>query len=266
MFQTYRKRFARTVRRRTIWLGLLSSVIAVASLVEPGQAALVVGSDAASILFGRDEDNVNNPAIQPAGVTANQSLNNTDVLVGRSGNDVIVGLLGSDVISSGGRNDILIGGPEQGTTPNSDVLFGDDGDDINVWAPGDGSDLFVGGTGRDAIVFGVIDKDASNRPISGGSAPGFAHIPSVNVTGQGGFCTIERADGSTGYEFLIRFFSRASGALLVTVRVNETEQLFCTSQTGGQITYADLTQPTPQLSVISLGDALALNNTVGRMI
>jgi hypothetical protein len=115
-------------------------------------------------------------------------------------------------------------------------------------------------------VFGVIDKDASNRPISGGSAPGFAHIPSVNVTGQGGFCTIERADGSTGYEFLIRFFSRASGALLVTVRVNETEQLFCTSQTGGQITYADLTQPTPQLSVISLGDALALNNTVGRMI
>jgi Ca2+-binding RTX toxin-like protein len=114
MFQTYRKRFARTVRRRTIWLGLLSSVIAVASLVEPGQAALVVGSDAASILFGRDEDNVNNPAIQPAGVTANQSLNNTDVLVGRSGNDVIVGLLGSDVISSGGGNDILMAARNKG--------------------------------------------------------------------------------------------------------------------------------------------------------
>jgi hypothetical protein len=162
---------------------------------------------------------------------------------------------------------ILIGGPELGTTPNSDVMFGDDGDDINIWAPGDGSDAFIGGAGRDAIIFGVIDKDASNRPISGGSAPGFAHIPSVNVTGQGGFCAIERvASVSTGYEFLIRFFSRATGALLVTVRLTEVEQLFCTSQAGGQITYADLTQAVPQQVVISVGEALTLNNTVGRMI
>jgi hypothetical protein len=44
------------------------------------------------------------------------------------------------------------------------------------------------------------------------------------------------------------------------------EQMFCTSQAGGQITYADLTQATPQLAIISIADALALNNTVGRMI
>jgi RTX calcium-binding nonapeptide repeat (4 copies) len=266
MFENYRTGVSWTARRRAVSLAIISCAIAAASLVEPSHAALVVGSTAASILFGRDEDNVSNPAIQPAGVAANQSLNNADVLVGRSGNDVLIGLLGSDVLSSGGGNDILIGGPEQGTTPNSDIQFGDDGDDIAIWAPGDGSDLFVGGTGRDAMVFGVIDKDGNNRPISGGSAPGFENIPSVNVSGQGGFCTIERADGTTGYEFLIRFFSRATGALLVTVRLNEVEQLFCTSQAGGQITYADLTQTAPQQVVISLGDALALNNTVGRMI
>jgi hypothetical protein len=267
MFQRFQKSFSPSTRRRAALWGVLTSVLIVASLVERSQAALVVGGSAASILFGRDEDNINNPAIQPAGVAANQSLNNTDVIVGRAGNDVIVGLLGSDVLSSGAGNDILIGGPEQGVAPNSDVIFGDEGDDINIWAPGDGSDVFVGGTGRDAMVFGVIDKDANNRPTSNGSAPGFAHIPGVNVTGQGGFCTIERvADASTGYEFLARFFSRATGALLVTVRLTEVEQMFCTSQAGGQITYADLTQAVPTLSVISLGDALALNNTVGRMI
>lgn len=234
--------------------------------VRPSDAALVIGDFAPSILFGRDDDNLNNPQIQPAGVAANQSLNNTDVLVGRAGNDVLVGLLGSDVISAGAGNDIIIGGPEQGTTPNSDIMFGDDGDDINIWAPGDGSDMFVGGNGRDALVFGVIDKDASNRPTSGGPAPGFAHIPTANVTGQGGFCSIERADPSLNYEFLIKFFARATGNLLVTVRVNEVEQVFCTSQAGGQITYADLTQPTPQFVIISLSDALQINNTVGRII
>lgn len=259
-------------RKTVVVSGLMVFVIAVVVGILGGfgdvsQAALIVGDNVPSILFGRDDDNLNNPRIQPAGTTANQSLNNTDVLVGRSGNDVIVGLLGSDVISAGLGNDILIGGPEQGTTPNSDIIFGDEGDDINIWAPGDGSDLFVGGIGRDALVFGVIDKNANNIPISRGSAPGFAHIPSVNVTGQGGFCTIEGAgDPSLGYDFLVRFFVRASGALAVTVRVREVEQLFCTSQAGGQITYADLTQASPQLAVITLADALQINNTVGLII
>jgi len=260
-----------TVARRPMTalmiLVAVSLVGLVGMLVQPSQAALVVGDSAPSIVFGRDNDNVNNPTIQPAGVVANQSLNNTDVLVGRAGNDVIVGLPGSDVLSAGFGNDILIGGPEQGTTPNSDIIFGDEGDDINIWAPGDGSDLFVGGNGRDAIIFGVIDRDASNRPTSAGPAPGFAHIPSANVSGQGGFCTIERSpDGSLGFEFLARFFVRATGALAVTVRLNEVEQIFCTSQAGGQIIYADLTQANPQFAVISRGDALALNEIVGRII
>ena len=51
------------------------------------QAALVLGDNVPSILFGRDDDNVSNPRIQPAGTVANQSLNNADVIVGRSGNE-----------------------------------------------------------------------------------------------------------------------------------------------------------------------------------
>lgn len=243
----------------TVALGVLAG--------SPSDAALVVGDFAPSILFGRDNDNINNPLIQPAGLAASQSLNNTDVLVGRAGNDVLVGLLGSDVIAAGAGDDIIIGGPEQGTTPNSDIMFGDDGDDINIWAPGDGSELFIGGSGRDAIIFGIIDKDASNRPTSGGPAPGFAHIPQVNVSGQPGFCTIERvSDPSLNHEFLMKFFARATGNLVVTVRLNEVEQAFCTSQSGGQITYADLTQATPQFGIISLSAALQLNGTVGRII
>lgn len=244
----------------TFVLAALGLTVVVAS---PSQAALAIGD---FVLFGRDDDNIANPLIQPPGVAANQSLNNTDVLLGRQANDVMVGLLGSDVIAGGGGNDIIIGGPEQGTTPNSDVMFGDDGDDINIWAPGDGSDAFLGGAGVDTIVFGVIDKDASNRPTSAGPAPGFANVPSANVSGQGGFCTVERADPSTGYEFLAKFFGRAAGNLIVTVRLREVERMLCTSQAGGQITFADLTQATPQLIVVSLGQVQQADPVLGRII
>ena len=96
------------------------------------QAALLGGDDNPDVLIGLDNDNVNNPTIQPPGTVANQSLNNTDVLAGRGGNDVLVGLGGSDVLSGGPGNDILIGGPEQGVTPNSDIILGDEGDDVQL--------------------------------------------------------------------------------------------------------------------------------------
>jgi len=69
----------------------------------------------------------------------------------------------------------------------------------------------------DAQVFGVIDRNAAGVPTAGGSAPGFAVVPSANVTGQPGFCTLERS-GDPNYEFLVRFFVRATGAMAVTVR------------------------------------------------
>jgi hypothetical protein len=231
----------------------------------PGTAALLGGNDNPDILIGRDDDNVNNPIIQPPGTAANQSLNNADAIAGGGGNDILVGLLGSDVLLGGPGNDILIGGPEGGVAPNSDIQSGDDGNDISIWAPGDGSDLFVGGAGRDAQIFGVTDRNAAGVPTAGGTAPGFAVVPGVNVTGQPGFCTVERS-ADPSFEFLVRFFVRATGNLAVTVRLVGVEQLFCTSQAGGQITYADLTVANPQFVVVRQAEVEQLNAVVGRII
>jgi hypothetical protein len=238
-----------------------------AAQTQGGGSILNEADDGPNILIGFDNDNINNVTIQPPGTVANQSLNNTDILTGEGGNDVMAGLLGNDLLLGGNGNDILIGGPEQGTTPNSDIAAGEDGNDIFIWAPGDGSDLFIGGSGTDAIIFGPIDKNAQNIPTSNGPAPGFAHIPGVNVTGSPGFCTIERStDPSLGYDFLARFFVRATGALAVTVRLVEVEQMFCTSQAGGQITGADLRQANPVLVPITLAQVAIANDTVSRII
>ena len=45
--------------------------------------------------------------------------------------------------------DVLVGGTERGSDatafPNFDIAYGGAGDDAFIWAPGDGSDAFVGG-------------------------------------------------------------------------------------------------------------------------
>ena len=70
----------------------------------------------------------------------------------------MIGLLGSDTLLGGPGNDMMIGGTEQGQAPNRDVQIGGTGNDVAVWAGGDGSDLFDGGPGKlDALVFGTID-------------------------------------------------------------------------------------------------------------
>lgn len=244
--------------------GLLGSV-------QPLQAAFIEGGSGPDVVIGQDDDNLNNPTIQPPGVPANQSLNNTDILEGDGGNDVVIGLLGNDVLHGGPGDDILIGGTEQGSTPNSDIIFGEQGNDINIWAPGDGSDAFIGGPGRsDALVFGVIDRapqDGQIVPTLTGTAPDFPQgVPTANVSGQGGFCTLEQVDDSLGYEFLVRFFVRVTGVLAVTIRTSEVEQVFCTSLAGGQIAFADLTVANPAFVDVTLEEVKRLNHRVARII
>lgn len=234
------------------------------------QAAFQTGTDEADVLIGADNDNVDNPLIQPPGTAANQSLNNTDIQEGRGGNDVLIGLLGNDVQHGGPGADITIGGTEQGVTPNSDVIFGDQGNDINIWAPGDGSDAFIGGRGRrDAMIFGVIDRDADNVPTltSVGGPHSETGVPTADLSGSPGFCTVEKVeDPDLGFDFLVRFFVRATGNLAVTVRQTDVEQVFCTTEPGGAITFADLTEANPQFNEVSLQEVQQLNPTVAQII
>jgi hypothetical protein len=235
-------------------------------------AAEIFGTSRADVLVGSDDDNTNDAEIQPGGVVANQSLNNTDVLLGGFGDDVLIGMRGSDVLLGGPGDDIIIGGSERAVQPNSDVQLGGSGNDTALWAGGDGSDLFDGGPGqRDALVFGTIDRDATTdvpilTPVTGRHHK--TGVPTANVTGQAGFCTLEPvADPSArGFEFLVRFFSKANGTLLVTVRTHDVEQVFCTAQNAAAITFADLTQTKPEFVEIALDAVKGVNPDVAQMI
>jgi Ca2+-binding RTX toxin-like protein len=257
----------------TMLAGLSVAVIAIGLRAHPTQAANVEDGKGPQLLIGRDDDRQDNAAIQ-AGAAANQSLNRTDVLIGGKGNDVIFGLNGNDVIDGGQGDDIILGGPDGGAAPggppNSDIMFGGQGDDVNLWAPGDGSEAFIGGPGLDALVFGITDREATADPATGVrlptllvGIPGFPQgIPTANVSGQPNFCTVETSP-LPAYDHLVRFRG-PTGNLIVTVRVREVEQVFC-SQDGG-IVVADLTQPSPTFVPVSAQDVRTLNPLVGVMI
>ena len=66
-----------------------------------------------------------------------------------------------------------------------------------------------------------------------------------------------------GYEFLIRFRG-AAGNIIVTVRVRDVEQAFCSQ--GGQIAVADLTQPDPAFAAVSQDEVAQLNSLVAEMV
>ena len=152
-------------------------------------------------------------------------------------------------------------------------MFGGPGNDVNLWAPGDGSEAFIGGPGLDAIVFAANDRDAVADPATGVrlptllfGVPGFPKgVITADVSGLGNFCTIENSP-SPGYDFLVRFRSIATGNIAATVRVKDVEQVFCTGQGGASIAFADLTDPSPAFVPALPNDVDKLNKLVGAMI
>jgi RTX calcium-binding nonapeptide repeat (4 copies) len=256
--------------------GVLAATLGVVlGPAQPIQAALIEGAKGPQLLIGRDDDNTGNVAVQ-AGTAANQSLNRTDVIVGGQGNDVIFGLNGNDVIDGGPGQDIILGGPDGGAAPggppNSDIMFGGPGDDVNLWAPGDGSEAFIGGPGRDAIVFGATDVEADPDPETGVRLPkllfgveGFPQgIPTASVSGLAQHCTLERSP-LPGYNYLLRFVGPA-GNIIVTVRLRDTEQVFCPSGGSTGIAFADLSLPAAAFVDVSQQQVEALNPLVAAMI
>jgi hypothetical protein len=225
----------------------LTSVVAVAAVMMVAaagsvHAALQVGTNNRDVIVGADDDNAANTAVQPEGVTAKQHLDNTDVLLGRPQGDLLVGLLGDDVADGEEGSDILVGGPEAGSQPNSDVLLGGPGKDINIWAPGDGSDAFPGEEGRDTQILAPFvledDGDLALEQFKG------RYIPRVSIDEKPQFsCTIESAAGAiAGYDYLVRFF--ANGNLAVTIRLADVERVMCPSPNAGMVNVADLRSST----------------------
>jgi hypothetical protein len=151
-------------------------------------------------------------------------------------------------------------------------MFGDSGNDVNLWAPGDGSEAFIGGPGLDAIIFGATDREATPDPRTGVRLPtlmlgvaGFPQgIPTADVSGLLQHCTVERSP-LRGYDYLVRFRG-AAGNIIVTVELSGVEQVFCPSQGGAGIAFADLTLARPVFLDISQQEAEILNPLVGAMI
>jgi hypothetical protein len=232
--------FSRTRNRRGALAALLLTLAIAAVAIQGAGAALQAGSAARDVLFGRDNDNAENTFIQPAGVAAKQHLDNTDVLLGGGRGDVLIGLKGNDLIDGGSNDDVLIGGVEKFVAPNSDLLSGGYGNDVNIWAPGDGSDAFLGGSGYDTHISAPLVLDQSgNRPalfpVHG------RELPRVSIDAKPQFtCTIEAvpAEQQLGFQYITRFL--VNGNLAVTIRLQDVEQVLCPSPNAGKVLVAEL--------------------------
>jgi RTX calcium-binding nonapeptide repeat (4 copies) len=139
------------VRRTPVLMAV--AALSLVGLVGTAYAALQGNENAKKqqVLIGADDDQIGDPTIQPVPSPPgpDQSLKKSDQLLGGLGPDTIIGRLGSDVIKAGAGDDVLVGGTEGGqpapALPNSDIAYGEAGSDAFIWAPGDGSDAFVGG-------------------------------------------------------------------------------------------------------------------------
>ena len=145
--------FSKRTRRGTA-LAAVAALTAV-GLVGSAVAALQGNQNAKKpkVLIGADNDDTSNTTIQPPGVTANQSLRKSDQIFGGKASDTIIGRLGSDVLVANAGDDVMVGGTEGGQPAlppgqlpdNNDIAYGGVGSDSFIWAPGDGSDAFIGG-------------------------------------------------------------------------------------------------------------------------
>ncbi len=245
-------------------------------------------------IVGSDLNSVANSFVQPtdpasAGGGRDQTLQFGDILRGTTDEDLLLGGLGIDILFGEAGPDILVGGSEHFNPNNRDRAFGGSGADVFIWSPGDGSDFFDGGSGDDAVVFGLlgeVQEDGNVEfKVSNDQLAGAVFIdpttdaPMVDVTNSPGFCPI--IDGSSsadaqseldalGLDHLVQFVIRGirnafeageqsdDNGLRVTLHLTDVEVLVCTSRNGGEIEIFDLTtSPATKIGI----DAIA-NDTL----
>ncbi len=231
------------------------------------------------LVQGSDSNQKSHPllSLNPGGPggSPNQSLRAGDVLNGNAQDNLLIGGLGVDLLLGNDGDDILIGGTEDfnanvdadgNGSDNRDRAFGHAGDDVFIWAPGDGSDFFDGGEGTDVIIFGVLGESrdaegntegapffAVNPPNGNPGSQDFDGIhldennqPQVRVSESPGFCSVvDSAAAQASFETLnidnvVRFSLRAiadsfdagerddDDGLRVAVSIKNTEFLVCT--------------------------------------
>lgn len=208
------------------------------------------------------------------GGSPNQSLRAGDVLTGNQEDDILIGGLGVDVLLGYDGDDILIGGTEDfnsnvdgddAQADNRDRALGQGGDDVFIWAPGDGSDFFDGGEGTDVVIFGILAESRDAQGATDG-APFFAvnppgtdgsqdfdgiflndnSQPRVSASNSPGFCSlVDRANNEEAFDLLdvdqiVRFSLRGvanafdngersdDDGLRVAVTLKNTEYVVCT--------------------------------------
>lgn len=242
-----------------------------------------------TVLQGNDANRKSSPllSLNPGGPGAatNQSLRAGDILqAARDTDTLMIGALGVDVLVGNDGNDIMIGGTEDFNSSvdgdnlgsdNRDRAFGNAGDDVFIWTPGDGSDFFDGGDGVDVLVLGLLGEDQDNDGNTEGApffnvSPGAGsqnfdgifldtdNKPIINVSGSPGFCTVlPAADDPEVFEalnldHLVRFSLRVvanafdqglrtdDDGLRVAISTRNVEYLVCTDRETG-ISVLDLT-------------------------
>lgn len=252
-----RRRSRATSRAAAAALG--ATALIAAGAVSAG-AHLIPGTPADDVHQGTDTDTADNPFLQPAGVSAPLHMNATDVVFGRDGDDLLIGRLGSDTLVGGRGHDVLVGGPDTASEGSSgdrasdrvsarrgnDVVLGEEGRDLAIWSPGDANDAYAGDRGRDTMVLGELRREPDGtlllRRHSG------RQLPRVVLDGSSAYsCSLIPVPASEqlGAQHLVRF--DVDGTPVASVRLKDVERLVCPSPHRGRATYADLTDPHPQL-------------------
>ena len=192
-------------------------------------ADIIIGSDLNSNAGSNHTINALYSGNRGTNGGGDQSLQFGDNLMGTNYADVIIGGLGIDVLFGHGGNDVLIGGTEDFNSANRDRAFGNEGDDIFIWTPGDGNDFFDGGAGTDVLIIGLVGESQDNDG-STEDAPFFnvtlppkkgskdfdgiylnpnTNLPVVDVVNGPGFCDVlDRATsdiGTLNLDHLVRF-------------------------------------------------------------
>ena len=232
------------LRRHRLGVSVLTAGLLLGGLTTSAGAVVEPGTPAKDVTIGLDNDNADNPFIQPPGVSAPQSMDNADVLFGRDNDDLLIGNLGSDTLLGGNDDDILVGGPDHGQQPSSDVLVGDDGDDIAIWSPGDGNDAFAGNEDNDTMIFAPLVTNPDGSVLL--TRDHGRRIPHVDIGGQPGTCTVVPVPDSEnlGAQFLVRF--NVDDVPVATVRQKDVEKVYCPSPTPGTARVATLDGTHPE--------------------